>query len=64
MEVYKKTEVRIKNINRDGTVITTEGLISEQFSKEKLKNIFKKVDLDVKISELNSISYICEAVKR
>lgn len=61
IENYKKTEVKIKRIGKDGTVLTVEGLISEQFSKEKLKNISQKAGLNIKITELNSISYICEA---
>ncbi len=64
IDVYKKTKVKIKKMSKDGTVTTTEGLISEQFSKEKLKNIFKKAGLNVRIINLNSISYICEAVKK
>lgn len=51
-------------MNKGGIVVTTEGLISEQFSKEKLKNICKKAGLNVKIANLNPISYICEAIKR
>ncbi len=64
INVYKKTKVKIKKINRNGTVIAAEGLISEQFSKEKLKNIFKKTGLESKVTKLNSLSYICEAVKK
>lgn len=63
INVYKKTKLKIKSVSKDGTVVISEGVISEQFSKEKLKNIFKKAGLNVKITNLNSISYICEAIK-
>ena len=59
---YKKV-VRIKKITKEGTVYTKEGLISEQFSKRKIKEIFKRVGLNAKIIELNPISYLCEAIK-
>lgn len=52
--------IKIKNSN----IYTEEGLITEQFTKEKLKNIFKKAGLNDKVAELNPISYICEAVKK
>jgi len=64
---------RVENLKRAGfkiikiknsDIFTKEGLITEQFSKENLKNIFKKAKLSVKITELNPISYICEAVKK
>lgn len=62
MEGYIKTRVKINKITKGGTVYY-EGLISEQFSKEKLRKIFGKAGLKVKIIKLNPISYICEAVK-
>lgn len=49
---------------KNSKIFTKEGLITEQFTKEKLKNIFKKAGLKNKIVELNSISYICEIVKK
>ena len=61
---YKKVLRKIKKITKEGTVYTKEGFVSEQFSKRKIKEIFKKVDLNTKIIELNPISYICEAIKR
>jgi len=36
---------------------------TEQFSKEKLRKIFNKVNLKFKIAKLNLISYICVATK-
>ena len=59
---YKKIGVEIQNV-KNGSVYTREGLVSEQFTKQKLKDIFKFVGLKVKIIELNPISYLCEATK-
>lgn len=54
------TITKIKNSN----IYTKEGLITEQFTKEKLKNIFEKAGLrNIKIVKLNPISYICKAIK-
>jgi 2-polyprenyl-6-hydroxyphenyl methylase/3-demethylubiquinone-9 3-methyltransferase len=64
MEGYRKVVLKIKKITKEGTVYTKEGFISEQFSKRKIKEIFKKAGLNAKIIELNPISYICEAIKR
>jgi ubiquinone/menaquinone biosynthesis C-methylase UbiE len=61
---YKKVGWKIKKITSEGTVYTKDKIISEQFSKRKIKEIFKKVGLNAKIIELNPISYICEATKR
>jgi 2-polyprenyl-6-hydroxyphenyl methylase/3-demethylubiquinone-9 3-methyltransferase len=61
---YKKLVLKIKKITKEGTVYTKEGFILEQFSKRKIKEIFKKAGLNAKIIELNPISYICEATKR
>lgn len=60
---YKKVRWPIINTTKKGTVYVKGGIISEQFSKEKLKKIFKKARLKLKISELNPISYICVATK-
>ncbi len=64
IEGYVKTSWQIKKITHDGTVYTIDGLISEQFSKGKLREIFKKVGLKAKIIELNPVSYICEVKKK
>jgi len=63
LKQYKKIGIKIRKIENDGMVYTLDWF-SEQFSKEKLKDIFKKAGLAVKITELNPISYICEAVKK
>ncbi len=62
IEGYIKAGVKINKITKDGTVYY-EGLILEQFSKEKLRKIFGKAGLKVKIIKLNPVSYICEATK-
>ncbi|MFH1606755.1 MAG: class I SAM-dependent methyltransferase [Nanoarchaeota archaeon] len=59
---YKKIGIEISKI-QNGNIFTSEGLKLEQFTKEKLKNIFNEVGLEVKIIELNQISYICVANK-
>jgi len=65
VEGYKKVGwVIIKKSTKERTIYTKDGLTSEQFSKRKIKKIFQKVGLNVKIVELNPISYICEATKR
>lgn len=58
---YKRIGIKIKKI-QDGIVYSENGLILEQFNKEKLKKIFDLIGLDVKIIKLNSISYLCEAI--
>lgn len=63
LKQYTAIGIKIKKVKKDGTVFTP-GFHSEQFSKEKLKDIFKRAGLIVRITELNPISYICEAVKK
>ena len=58
---YKKIGMKIKKV-QNGTVYTKDDLILEQFTKEEIRKIFNSVGLKVKIIELNSISYLCEAV--
>jgi len=62
LKEYKRIGINVKKI-RNGTVYTDNHLILEQFNKEKIKKIFNLAKLRVKIIELNSISYLCEAVK-
>ena len=64
LKQYKKVGIKIQKIEPDGTVYTKDKLVLKQFSKEKLKNIFERAGLTVKIVRLNPISYICEAVKK
>ena len=63
LKIYKKAGMTLKKIGEDGTIITAEGINTEQFSQQKLKKIFSMIGLDVKIIKLNPISYICEATK-
>ena len=59
---YKKVGLHIIKI-KDGIVYTKEGLISEQFTKQQLKELFDKLKLKSKILELNPISFLCELQK-
>ncbi|MEM2089797.1 MAG: class I SAM-dependent methyltransferase [Candidatus Pacearchaeota archaeon] len=59
---YKRIGIKIKKI-QNGTVYSENGLILEQFNKEKLKRLFDLAGLKFKILELNSISYLCELQK-
>lgn len=52
--------IKIKN----GKVYTKEGLISERFTREQLKEIFNLASLRVKIKQLTPVSYICEVIKK
>jgi ubiquinone/menaquinone biosynthesis C-methylase UbiE len=59
---YKKQGIKIKI--RNGAVYNIEDkIVSEQFNEKKIRRIFSSAGLRVKIIELNSISYLCEAVK-
>ncbi len=40
-----------------------EGLVSERFSRKKLKQIFKNVGLNLRIEQLTDRTYWCEATK-
>lgn len=61
IEEYKRIGIKLKEI-QNGTVYSEDGLILEQFNKEKLKKLFDSVRLNVRIIELNPISYLCEAI--
>ncbi len=61
IEDYKRIGIKIKKI-QNGTIYSENGLILEQFNKEKLKKLFDSAGLNVKIIELNSISYLCETI--
>lgn len=57
---YRRVKVKIKKV-KDGKFYSIEGITSEQFTKEKLKRIFKSAGLkNFKIINLNPISYLCE----
>lgn len=48
---------------RGTTVYTSDGIISEQFTRKQLEDFCSQAGLKAKISELNPISYIVEAKK-
>lgn len=60
IENYTTAGLKIKKISKDGTVWIEKKIICEQFSKKKLKDIFKRVGLNYHITELNPISYVCK----
>jgi ubiquinone/menaquinone biosynthesis C-methylase UbiE len=57
---YEKLGIKFASIH-NGDIYTEDGLKLEQFSQEKLQELFTEVDLNVKIIELNPISYMCIA---
>ncbi len=59
---YEKVGLHITKIE-NGIVYTKEGLISQQFTKLQLKQLFDKLKLKSKILELNPISFLCELQK-
>lgn len=61
-EDYEKVGLHIIEI-KNGVIYTKEGLITEQFSKSQLKELFDKLNLKSKILELNAISFLCELQK-
>lgn len=58
IQEYKRIGIKIKKIE-NGEVLTSDGLKLEQFTKEKLKKIFTKAELEAKITKLNEICYMC-----
>jgi len=63
LKQYRKVGERFKKIAEDGTIITQGGVITEQFSPNKIKRIFNEARLKIKTTKLNKIGYICEATK-
>ena len=59
---YEKVGLQITEI-KNRIVYVREGLVSEQFTRPQLKEMFDKYKLKSKISELNSISFLCELQK-
>lgn len=60
IENYKSAGLKIKKVSKDGTVLMENKVVSEQFSKNKLKDIFEKAGLSSDIAELGSIYYVCK----
>lgn len=66
MKMYRKLKAKIKDISKDGTVTFDEwggDNTSEQFSKNKLLNMFKKAKLGVEQIKKVKIAYICKVKK-
>lgn len=66
MKMYKKMNSKIKKITEDGTVIFDEEWddnISEQFSRNQLLEIFRKVGLAVEEIKKVRMAYICKVKK-
>lgn len=65
MKVYKKVGVKIEKI--EGGTVTFEGdtgdIISEQFSKEQLVEIFTKVNLKIIDIKKKDMAYLCKLKK-
>jgi len=57
---YREVGLTIDSIVK-GTIITREGLISRQFAKQELEDLFAAAKLMVNVQPFNSISYICRA---
>ena len=58
MKVYNVVGIKIKEI-KDGTVIFDDGIISEQFSKEQLEDIFSKERLEIDEMKKVNMAYLC-----
>lgn len=56
---YKASGHNIMKVDRDGTIWTKEGLVSKQFSKKELEDLFDELGLKHKIIDFTQISYIC-----
>lgn len=62
IESYKRVGIHIEKV-KNGKVYFKDGHITEEFSKEQLKEIFNSVGLKSKIIELTPISYMCVVTK-
>jgi len=56
---YEKVSLNIAQI-KNNIIYTKEGLISEQFTRSQLENLFNLSGLKANITELTPISYFCE----
>jgi len=60
---YKSLKLEIRDVREENgirTIITKEGLVSEQFSLEALTQLFSSVDLEARITELSEVGFLCE----
>ncbi|MBW2999689.1 class I SAM-dependent methyltransferase [Candidatus Woesearchaeota archaeon] len=61
--VYKNSGgLKVVKVENDKVYIKS-GLVTEHFSKNKLRKLFNDAGLDVKIKPLNDIAYVCSAVR-
>jgi ubiquinone/menaquinone biosynthesis C-methylase UbiE len=58
LEMLKENNLEIESQDED-YVFLKEGMISERFTKNKLKEIFNRYDLEGEIKPLTEISYLC-----
>ena len=59
---YESIGLKIKT-NEKGKILFEDGLISEEFSKNELKNIFEKFQLKVRFIDVSDIAVLCVVSK-
>lgn len=59
---YKSIGLKIKTIS-NWKIVFEDGLISEEFSKDELKNIFEKFQLKVRFIDIAKIALLCVVSK-
>ena len=64
IEQYEKIKVKINKIDKEGKIIVDNNTITEQFSKEKITDLFQRAGLISKVRSLNVAFYIVEAIKK
>jgi len=62
IESYKRLGLHIEKIN-NGIIYCLEGIVTEQFSKKQLEEIFTKFSLKSKIISNSPVSFLCELNK-
>ena len=60
---YKRVGLHIEKIE-DGRIYTKEGLVSEQFDKNELGELFAETKLSVEIQKITPLAYLCIAKKQ
>lgn len=61
---YSQSGLHIIRVDPEKKIFTEEGLVTEQFTRNKLEDLFSTVGLDVSIKRLTPITYICDTIKR
>jgi ubiquinone/menaquinone biosynthesis C-methylase UbiE len=64
LKIYKKVGMKFKVLDKNGKLVTEDGISTEQFSKDELRKIFDNAEFKVKITNLTPITYLCEALKK